>query len=466
MRMCRIPLVAATMLAFAGLATAADEQGVLVDLLSVSDNAQVERLKHSQGTRWWVEAGEVLLLAGDVSKIRASVPAHLVLRDIEGLKVDRLALRPRGCGDHRQPLAESDLLLVADTFELVHQPLSFAPAGLTAGTFNPHLGGPEFEPVAPNTTVARLHRFDRPEGTPAADPAIAHIAGKVDGERWFTTVSALTEWDRSSFSAELPQARGWIGTQFAKAGLTVTEPQFSFPFTTPVPLANVIGTMVGSERPDEWVIIGAHYDSRNEINNIANAANTPGADDNASGCAGVIEAARVLQRYRPRRTVMFMCYAGEEQGLYGSRRHVEALNASGDIGKVQAMLNLDMIGWVADLPLGVAVCTRSSAGTGAVSLLNTVADAMATYAPELLVTTGTTVCSGSDHVPYLELGRPATHSIHRGGVSYPHYHRTTDTPANLGPLAKDVGEAIVRGNVAALVQLAGYDLLFADDFQD
>ncbi len=446
-----------------GSTQAAADRGVLVDLVAVDSADQVEALKRSAGTDWWLEAGELLLLAGDVSTIRDAVPAALILREIDNIDPGRLALRPRGCGEHRLPLAEKDLLLVSDTFELVHHPVSFSAAGLRV--INPHLGVPEFEPVARNSTIARLHRFDRPAGMPASDPGIAHLAGKVSGDRWFDTVSTLTQWDRSSYSTELPASRQWIAAQFAASGLTVSEPVFSFPFATPAPLANVIGRIEGSESPDEWVIIGAHYDSRNEINNADNAANTPGADDNASGCAGVIEAARVLAPYRPRRTVLFMCYSGEEQGLYGSLRHAESLKASGDLAKVQAMLNMDMIGWVAS-DLGVHVCTRTASATGAADLLGVLADAMATYSPELIVTTSTSGCGGSDHVPYLNVGRPATHSIHRGGTQYPHYHRTTDTPANLGPHARDVGRAIVRGNLAALAELAGYDLLFADDFED
>lgn len=452
----------------AGLACAAStpERGVLVDLVAVGDSAQVEALKGSDGADWWLEVGEVLLLAGDVEALPASVPPHLLLRDVDNLRADRLALRPRGCIDHRQALAPEDLLLVSDTFELVNQPVSFAPAGLTAGRINPHLGAPEFVGIERNSVIARLHRFDLEQGPPAADPGIAHIASKVDADRWFETVTALAGWDRSSYSPTLPAARQWIGAQFAEAGLSVSEPVFTVPFATPAPLANVIGRIEGTTTPDEWVIIGAHYDSRNAT--LSSPSPSPGADDNASGCAGVIEAARVLARYRPARSVLFMCYSGEEQGLYGSQGHVETLAASGDLGKIQAMLNMDMIGWVSGPPPGVLACTRSAQATGAAELLATLSDAFATYAPVLQVTTSTSTagCCCSDHAPYLQAGRPATHSIHRGGTTYPHYHKETDTPSNLGPHARDVGGAIVRGNIAALALLAGYDLLFAGDFED
>lgn len=461
-------LMTAIALASLSMTSHAAERGMLIDLVAVDSDAQVEALKRSPGASWWVEAGEVLLLAGDVATLRGAVPARLLLREIDSLRLDRLALRPRGCGDHRQALAEQDLLLVADTFELVHQPIAFAPAGLNAGTINPHLGVPEFQPVAANSTIARLHRFDRPQGAATVDPGIAPVVDRVDAARWFATVGTLTGWDRSSWSAQLPLARQWIAGEFAQLGLSVSEPTFSFPpGGTPAPIANVIGVWSGSETPDEWIVVGGHYDSRNINNNAASASNTPGADDNASGCSGVIEAARAVVPFRPKLSVLFMCYAGEEQGLYGSHGHVNALTASGDLGRVKAMLNMDMIGWTPDTALGVNIATNGNpsqpgANTALVDLL---ADSALTYAPTLnanfVVKQYSTCCS--DHMPYINAGRPATMSIHRGTTSYPHYHRSTDTPSNLGPQAQDIGSAIVRMNVAALARLSGAsDVIFSD----
>src|SRR5690606_362827 len=128
----------------------------------------------------------------------------------------------------------------------------------------------------------------------------------------------------------------------------------------PVDIANVIGRFEGVLYPDEWIIVGGHYDSRQE--SISNPANSPGADANATGCSGVIEAARAIVPDLPQRSILFMCYSGEEQGLYGSEAHVDALQASGDFAKVKTMLNMDMIGWSADANLGVIIGTRSTVG--------------------------------------------------------------------------------------------------------
>ncbi len=244
--------------------------------------------------------------------------------------------------------------------------------------------------------------------------------------------------------------------------LEVTEWRvFSFPWATPDPLFNVLARWEGTQYPDEWIIIGAHYDSRNEDPGPVGASITPGADDNASGCAGVLEAARALLPFRPQRSILFMCYAGEEQGLHGSTAHVSNLWSSGDLSKVKAMLNMDMIGWTPDDTLGVIVSTRVDVGSASdnLALANLIADAGLDYVPALdsdhIIVSTASCCS--DQMPYLNLGLPAAFSIHRGTTSYPNYHRSSDTPANLGVRARDIGGAIVRMNVAALAQLAGLD---------
>jgi hypothetical protein len=457
--------------ATAGNARARD-QAVLVDLTSV-DGAGLSTLKQTPGVAWWIEAGEVMLLAGDLGAIRAALPARQVLMELGAVDPDELALHARGCGDRSARIAPGALLVPGASYDLVRRPRAFSPVPATApAAIAAHLGAPEWQPVAPNTTIARQHRLDRPEGALPADPGITPIADRVDGARWFATVSSLASFDRSSWSAELVPARQFIAGQFAGLGLTVSEPVFNFPpGGTPLPIANVIGRLEGSEFPDQWIVVGGHYDSRNINNNAGGAADTPGADDNASGCSGVIEAARAIAPFKPRRSIVFMCYAGEEQGLHGSTGHVNALTGAGQLGQVRAMLNMDMIGWSADAGLGVILGTRIDVGTPAdnQALVDLVGDAGLTYAPALnpafIQKTTNTCCS--DHMPYINAGRPGLMSIHRGSAgAYPHYHRSSDTPANLGPFAEAIGTAIVRMNVAALARLSGAsDRIFADGHQ-
>jgi len=127
---------------------------------------------------------------------------------------------------------------------------------------------------------------------------------------------------------------------------------------------NVVGVVRGRDPTlaDEWVVIGAHYDHL--------GTGHPGADDNASGTAGLLGVARAFALGpRPRRSVAFVWFAGEERGLWGSRWAVESAMIPAE--KIVAMVNLDMIGrsgredgsndeWATDSHEVLAVGARSS----------------------------------------------------------------------------------------------------------
>lgn len=108
---------------------------------------------------------------------------------------------------------------------------------------------------------------------------------------------------------------------------------------------NVIASIAGSE-PDSISIVGAHYDSYASDTNPFLAA--PGANDNASGLAGVMEIARVIKggRFVPKYSISFVAFAAEELGLHGSRYQAGKSAAEGD--KIMMMINHDMISYVAD----------------------------------------------------------------------------------------------------------------------
>lgn len=108
---------------------------------------------------------------------------------------------------------------------------------------------------------------------------------------------------------------------------------------------NVTATVEGIE-DDSICIVGAHYDSyASGVNPFVTA---PGANDNASGMAAVMEIARIIRgsRLRPKHTVVFIAFAAEELGLHGSSYQAEKSAATGD--KIIMMINHDMISYVAD----------------------------------------------------------------------------------------------------------------------
>ncbi len=120
------------------------------------------------------------------------------------------------------------------------------------------------------------------------------------------------------------------------------------------PAANVVGVLAGSDPKlrDEVIVLGAHYDhlGRGGQGSLAERAGEVhhGADDNASGTAGLLELARLFaaDTPRPRRTLVFIAFSGEEEGLLGSAYYVA--HPARPLAQTVAMLNMDMIGRMKD----------------------------------------------------------------------------------------------------------------------
>lgn len=446
-----MPPVLPLLFALSVSAAPSAERALLVDIHS-SDAAEVDALKRGRGVHWWLELGDRLLLAGEVTAESSLPRSTHVLGELADLRLDELALRAVGCNEPADPPGE--LLARGGRWELRR---------LAAGEALPQRADAheQWRAVRPNEVIARQYRLDAPAGEPP-DPAVQAVVDRLDTQRWFADLTELASWDRSSFGTTgLFAARDWIGQQFADLGLEVETPDFQMPDADggSITRQNVIGRWTGAAFPDEWIVVGAHYDSRNQSFDAVD--DTPGAEDNASGCAGVIEMARALLPSQPQRTIVFMCYAGEEQGLYGSQAHVDALQAAGDLDKVKAVIVMDMIGYSANSQLNADYESYSQA------YLNRFGAAAATYAPELDVVLSLNPF-GSDHVPYLDAGKQAALGIESDYDAYPYYHHSGDTPDHIGPHAQAMGGAILKTNAAVLAELAGTsavtDRVFADGF--
>ncbi len=100
---------------------------------------------------------------------------------------------------------------------------------------------------------------------------------------------------------------------------------------------NLFGIKTGTVFPERVCMIGAHYD------NLPTGSFAPGADDNASGCSAVLEAARILSEYDFPNTIIFALWDEEELGLFGSNAYTSQPSIHGD--SLLGYINLDMIGW-------------------------------------------------------------------------------------------------------------------------
>ena len=182
---------------------------------------------------------------------------------------------------------------------------------------------------------------------------------------------------------------------------------------------NVAGYLPG--KTDEYVIIGAHYDHLGLGGQYSLAPSLtgtihPGADDNASGTAGVIELARWFARQpKQKRGILFLAFAGEELGLLGSAYYVE--HPEIPLGKAAAMINMDMIGRVRDGKVYIG-------GVATGSNFRTMLDRIAPQYHLSLDYSDTTGYGSSDHTSFT-IGKVPVLFFFSGLHS--DYHKPSDT---------------------------------------
>jgi Zn-dependent M28 family amino/carboxypeptidase len=199
-------------------------------------------------------------------------------------------------------------------------------------------------------------RRPAPPAPPAAAP-LHVIAGQVSEQRLRATVERLVGFGtRHTLSARDHMARGigaalnWTQAEFEAISrgcggcLTIVRPSDTVTgrrIPTPTLVENVVAIQRGTSDPDRVIVITGHIDSR--VSDPMNAtSDAPGANDDGSGVAAVIEAARVLSRHRFAATIVYGVLSGEEQGLHGGKILADYARAQGWV--VEANLNNDIIG--------------------------------------------------------------------------------------------------------------------------
>jgi hypothetical protein len=434
-------------------AAAAPLPSVIIDIHD-RGYAEVQALREHADVRWSAEFGNELLLGVDEAALARWLKRADVRPGPLRLAFDEVVVREHACNVHDPRPA----VAVIGGYEILRQPPALARIAALSG-----ISG---APLPKGGVVAReVNNSPRGKGLAAPDPLVAAVVARVDAERWFQTMSDLATFNRSSYSSELGAAHDWVSARFAAAGLETSSHGFTLSSSLcssqpAVDLLNPIGFKRGRSRADEWIVIGAHYDSRNDQRCDGSEHVQPGANDNASGCAGVIELARVFEDVPTERSLLFACFSGEEQGLAGSHAYVQALTASGDIGRVLHMINLDMIGHAIDDSLSA----RVESTTAHQSWLDKYAVLAITYAPELNLILSTETRAYSDHWPFLQAGVPAVFTWENGAAIYPHWHQVTDVPANM-LRARELAAGILRMDAAMLAGLGDVAGVFASGFE-
>ena len=151
-------------------------------------------------------------------------------------------------------------------------------------------------------------------------------------------IGAARDWIKAELDTIAATSGGRMSVELQSY---VQEPASRIPVATRI--TNVVATLRGTDpaSADRVYVVGAHYDSR-VTDVLDGTSDAPGANDDGSGTAAVIELARVMARLRSEATIVFVAYAGEEQGLYGSTHFAELAKQNG--WNIQGVLNMDIIG--------------------------------------------------------------------------------------------------------------------------
>ncbi|MBC7349828.1 MAG: M28 family peptidase [Candidatus Aminicenantes bacterium] len=273
----------------------------------------------------------------------------------------------------------------------------------------------------------------------AQDQLYEQLAAEVSADNLRGSVIDLQNFGtRYAPTGNCLQAGQYIYNYFVSLGLPVSYQEFYY---SSYLCRNVISQVTGQTYPEQVVIICAHYDSISDQRWTL----APGADDNASGTAAVMEAARIVASRPLDFTVRFILFSAEEQGLIGSLRYVqERLNPAENI---LGVLNLDMVAYADYLPEDLDVIGNRSSGW----LVDRVAALAGTYGP----VQGKKIIDASfvysDHAPFWDRGIAAICAIEDASVPNPYYHKTTDT---FDTLNFDFYRAAARGSLISLADLA------------
>ncbi|HEY2277543.1 MAG TPA: M28 family metallopeptidase [Streptosporangiaceae bacterium] len=192
----------------------------------------------------------------------------------------------------------------------------------------------------------------------AADPGLRAMLRDIDPDRIKATILKLVSFGtRHTASSQTDPNRGigaatdWVFGQLQSSAaasggrMTVQRQAFTQPVASNIPvpttITNVIATLKGTASPERFYVITGHLDSR--VTDVLNfTSDAPGADDDASGVAVVLELARVFATHQFPGTLVFATVAGEEQGLYGSAHMAAQMKAAG--ADVQGMFSNDIVG--------------------------------------------------------------------------------------------------------------------------
>ena len=260
---------------------------------------------------------------------------------------------------------------------------------------------------------------------------------EISGHAFFSFNGLQSVSTRFYNTADKDLIGDYLAAQLTDMGYTVEFDPF---YSGSTPCRNIVATKTGTTLPDEYVVVGGHYDSISQNPTVL----APGAEDNGSGTAAVMEIARICAGRDFERTVQFVLFDSEEQGLYGSYHFVaEATSAGRDI---IAAITMDMVAYY-----NTHYSVRIEGETEWEWLMSIMENRTNIHTD--IANQKDYNSWGSDHVPFQQAGIPAFLAIDYDYASYPGYHRTTDTWTLISGSAH-IGTQIATACAATLAEVA------------
>jgi hypothetical protein len=280
-------------------------------------------------------------------------------------------------------------------------------------------------------TAARVAR----RAAPTADPAIQQLVDRISLATYKADLARLVAFN--TLNSTTPQYAaacdfvdgklGALGYETSRQSIDVNGSQSQ----------NIVAVRSGAgPAPRDVVLVSAHLDSINLEGTLTSPA--PGADDDGSGSAGVIEIARALKDLQGKHDLRLVLFGGEEEGLFGSKQFVAAL-APATRKKIRAVVHMDMIGSL-NSPSPTVLLEGAALSQAVIDGLSAAA---ATYT-RLTVQTSLNPFS-SDHVPFIRKGVPAVLTIEGTDDANHEIHSARDT---LDRIDFDLALDILRMNTA------------------
>jgi hypothetical protein len=208
--------------------------------------------------------------------------------------------------------------------------LACLPGAALAQAAVPPASKPELHAIATAPSVERIEADIRR----LVSFGTRHTASETESDT--RGIGAARRWIFAEFERISDACGGCLEVRYSRAVVSGEER-----IPDPVEVVSVVAIQRGTADPGRYVLMSGDIDSR--VTDVMDATSeSPGANDNASGVAGTLEAARVLTQYRFPGTIVYAALAGEEQGLFGGKILAEEAKAAG--WRVEAVLNNDMIG--------------------------------------------------------------------------------------------------------------------------